>query len=182
MKSATLMFALAVLLACRERPVGPSPVGLWAWHYPWASAPAEIVEDSGVPQWYAQAAVIQFCPRGRFRMATGVLYRSGGHMGLGASDGLALYEGRWSQSADQITVQYRLVDAEIGFTGIEKAMATEVTELPELEGNNLLFTYRSPGNSRPWPMWFSAAASLPDKLAPRFVECSGAKPGTPAPG
>ena len=100
-------------------------------------------------------------------------------MGLGPSDGLALYEGRWSQSASQIMVRYRLVDAEIRFTGIDKVMATEITEHPELKKNNLLFTYRRPDDGRAIPMRFAGAASLPDKLEPRFVECSDAKPGTP---
>jgi hypothetical protein len=112
-------------------------------------------------------------------MATGVFYREGGSVGLGPSDGLALYEGRWSQPADRIMVQYHLIDAEIRFSGIEKVMATEITEHPEVKGNKLLFTYRRPDDGRATPMQFFGAASLPDKLAPRFVECSDAKPGTP---
>ena len=178
MRHATMLFVLAALLACREHPAAPSPVGLWAWHEPWESAPEEIVKESG-PQWTAPAVVIQLCPDGRFRMATGVFYRGGGRVSLGSSDGLALYEGRWSQSAGQITAQYRLVDAEIRFTGIEKAMATEITDHPELRGNRLFFTYRRPDDGRAVPMQLADAASLPDKLAPRFVECSGAKRGTP---
>lgn len=178
MRYAIMMCTLAALLACRERPASPSPVGLWAWHEPLESAPEWLVKESG-PQWNAPAVVIQFCPDGHFRMATGVFYRGGGHVGLGSSDGIALYEGRWSQSADQITVQYRLVDAEIRFTGIERVMATEITDRPKLKGNNLLFTYRRPDNGRAVPMQFVDAASLPDKLNPRFVECSGAKPDTP---
>jgi hypothetical protein len=173
-----MICALAALLACRERHAPPSPVGLWAWHEPWESAPEWLVQESG-PQWTAPAVVIRFCPDGRFRMATGVFYRGGGHVGLGSSDGLALYEGRWVQSADQITVRYRLADAEIRFRGIEKVMAADITEHPELKENNLLFMYRRPDNGRAVPMQFVDAASLPDKLAPRFVECSGAKPGTP---
>jgi hypothetical protein len=178
MRYAAMLFALAALLACRVHPAAPSPVGLWGWHEPWESAPEWIVKESG-PQWSAPAVVIQFCPDGRFRMATGVFYRGGGHVGLGSSDGLALYKGRWSQSADQITVQYRLVDAEIRFTGIEKIMATEITDRPELKGNHLFFTYRRPDNGRAVPMQFVDAASFPDTLDPRFVECSGAKRGTP---
>jgi hypothetical protein len=179
MRYTNMICALAVLLACRERPSSPSPVGLWTWHEPWKSAPEWLVKESG-PQWNAPAVVIRLCPNGRFRMATGVFYRAGGNVALGSSDGLALYEGRWSQSANQIMVQYRLVDAEIRFTGIEKVMATEITEHPELKGNNLLFTYRRPDDGRAIPMQLVDAASLPDKLAPRFVECSDAQPGTPA--
>lgn len=179
MRYVAMLYALAALLACRENPAATSPVGLWTWHEPWESAPEWLIKESGVPQWNAPAVVIQFCPDGRFRMATGVFYRGGGYVGLGPSDGLALYEGRWSQSADQITVQYRLVDAEIRFTGIEKVMATEVTEHPKLKRNRLLFTYRRPDDGHAVPMQFADAASLPDKLAPRFVECSGPKPGTP---
>jgi hypothetical protein len=165
---------LLTLLACS--PGTPSPAGLWAWHEPWESAPEEIVQDTG-PQWTAPALVVRFCPDGRFRMASGVFYRAGGRISLGSSDGLRLYEGRWSKSWGRITVQYRLADAEIRFTGMKEAMDRELTEHPEIQGRNLLFTYRAPEGGREVPIRFEQAASLPDQLEPRFVECSGARPG-----
>jgi hypothetical protein len=151
---------------------------MWAWNEPWQSAPDWLVKESG-PQWNAPGIVVRFCPDGRFRMATGVFYRGQGRVGLGSSDGLALYEGTWSAEKDHVTVRYRLVDVEIRFSGIEKVMATELTEYPTISGNVLHFTYRRPDTGRAIPMSFKAASSLPDKLASRFVECSAPMPGRP---
>jgi hypothetical protein len=108
-------------------------------------------------------------------MATGVFYRGGGHITLGSSDGLALYEGTWASQLDGVTVTYRLVDTEIRFTGIEKAMATQLTERPRIIDGALLFTYSRP-DGRAIPMRFVSAASMNEKVASRFVECNGARP------
>jgi hypothetical protein len=152
---------------------------MWAWNEPWQSAPDWLIKESG-PQWNAAGIVLRFCPDGRFRMATGVLYRGQGHVGVGSSDGLALYEGTWSVEKDEITVRYRLVDVEIRFSGIEKIMATELTEHPTINGSVLHFTYHRPDTGRAIPMSFKAASSLADKLVQRFVECSARMPGRPS--
>jgi hypothetical protein len=152
---------------------------MWEWNEPWQSAPDWIVKESG-PQWNAPGVVLRFCPDGRFRMATGVFYRDQGHFALGSSDGLALYEGRWSARENQITVRYRLADVEIRFSGMEKVMAAEFTEHPTINGNVLHFTYRRPDTGYAVPMSFKSASSLPDQLSARFVECSAPIVGRPA--
>jgi hypothetical protein len=162
-------------LACTpQSKIAPSPAGLWVWHERWLSAPDWLVKESG-PQWNAPGIVLRFCPNGRFRMATGVFYRGGGQITLGSSDGLTLYEGIWASRSDGVVVTYRLVDAEIRFTGMEKAMATPLTERPRIIDGALLFTYRRP-DGRAIPLRFVFAKSMDEKVASRFVECGGARP------
>ena len=106
-------------------------------------------------------------------MATGVFYRRPAFVTLGSSDGLSMYEGRWTQNSEGVTVHYRLVDVEIRFTGVEKAMRQEIVEHPQLDGESLLFTFRQPATGRSYPFRFVRGEALPAKLGGRFVECSG---------
>lgn len=169
----TTLAAIALaLFACGSPDVSwPSPVGLWVWHEEWESAPPEIVEESG-PQWTAPGALIRFCPDGRFRVATGYLYRGSGVIVLGSSDGLTLYEGRWRSGGNGVEVQYQLTDAEIRFTGYEQARAKRLVDRPIVEGNSLRFTYHRPHDDRRFEMQFEAAVAMPERVAPRFIECA----------
>jgi hypothetical protein len=169
-----ICIVLLVLACTPQSKTVRSPAGLWVWHEQWLSAPDWLVKESG-PQWNAPGIVLRFCPNGRFRMASGVFYRGGGHMTLGSSDGLALYEGSWVNRPDGVTVTYRLVDSEIRFSGMEKAMATEWREHLGIAGDALLFTFHRL-DGRAFPMRFVSAGSLGEKVASRFVECNGAIP------
>jgi hypothetical protein len=162
--------SLLILVACSPRPVA-SPEGLWAWNERWDSAPVEIVKEFG-PQWTSPGIALRFCPDGRFRMATGVFYRRPAYVTLGSSDGLSLYEGKWSRDANGITVRYRLVDVEIRFAGVENEMRKEIVEHPRVDGDSLLFTYHQPSTGRAYPFRFRRGNALPAKLSGRFVECS----------
>ncbi len=168
---ATLAAIVLALFACRSPDAsGPSPVGLWVWHAEWESAPPEIVEESG-PQWAAPGALIRFCPDGRFRLSTGNLYRGGGGIVLGSSDGLTLYEGRWRSGENGVEVQYQLTDAEIPFAGYERARAKQLMDRPIVEANILRFTYHRPHDDRRFEMRFEAAVAMPERVAARFAEC-----------
>lgn len=159
---------------------GASPAddatGLWGWHTAWESAPAEIVKETG-PSWSAYATLVNFCPGGRLRIATGVLYRGTGSATLGPSDGLAVYEGRWTSSGDTITATYRLVDSEIPFFGIDLAMRTEFTEHPRIRGGKLLFAFHHYGKESAAPRTFKRATTRGEALEDQFVNCDGHGPG-----
>jgi hypothetical protein len=144
---------------------------MWAWHEAWESAPPEIVKETG-PQWTAPGIAINFCPDGRFRMASGVFYRGSNRITLGSSDGLSLYEGTWSRDGAGVAVRYRLTEVEIQFTGVEKAMMREYVDHPVLQRNAMSFTYHQPASGREFPLKFVRAETLPEKLGERFVECS----------
>lgn len=150
--------------------------GLWGWHTAWESAPAEIVKETG-PSWFAYATLVNFCPGGRLRIATGVLYRETGSAALGPSDGLAVYEGRWSSSGETITATYRLVDSEIPFFDIDLAMRTEFTEHPRVQGGKLLFAFRHVGTESSVPRRFKRATTPGEVLEDQFVSCDGHGPG-----
>jgi len=173
----SLVAALSVvlLLSCSaaERPT-PSPIGLWVWHEAWQSAPDEIVKDSG-PQWTATGALVRFCPDGTLRLAMGVLYRGGGSVTLGSSDGLTTYQGEWHSSEHGLEVQYHLTFAEIEFTGYEQALARQLVDQPTIVGNELSLNHHWPRDNRAFRMSFTAASSLPEKTWDRFVECEASR-------
>lgn len=163
---------LLALFSCgRPDPQARSPAGLWVWHEEWVSAPEEIVEEFG-PQWNASGALVRFCPDGRFRMATGILYRAGGTYGLGASDGLTLYDGRWLAVENGVEVRYKLTEAEIQFRGYEQARAREIVERLAIGGSTLRFTYHRPPDDRRFELLFESAATAPERTTARFVECA----------
>ena len=167
------MFAafFSLWFAAAHTPILANIVGTWAWHDTWQSAPAEVVEDSG-PEWSAPGVVLSFCADGHFRMAAGVIYRAHGTTALGSSDGLQLFEGKWFERDGLITVEYRLVDAEISFTGMDEALKKTETVWPQLVGTTINFEYRSPGSNTSTLLIFHSADSFEDHIAPRFVECS----------
>jgi hypothetical protein len=106
-------------------------------------------------------------------MATGELYRSRGGIALGASDGLTIYEGTWRVSKDGLQVAYKLVDAEIRFTGYEEALKNEVAQHPTFSSDQLTFPFRRPQDGREFILTFRKASRFRETVDPRFVECSG---------
>jgi hypothetical protein len=145
----------------------PEPTGLWWWHAKWESPPAEVVKEIG-PIWSAPGVLINFCPGGRLRIATGVFYRRRGPASLGVSDGLSLYEGQWSWTGEAITTTYRLVDSEIPRPNEERVMRTQLVEHPRIEDGVLLFTFRRADATSTPTLRFNRATLLED----RFVECN----------
>jgi hypothetical protein len=175
-KTLVALTTALTLLSCASHQGYTDPIqGTWVWHQSWESAPDEIVRESG-PQWFASGALISVCPGGRFRMATGVLYRASGNITLGPSDGLRLYEGTWHSSGSGVEVRYKLVDAEIRFTGYDEALKRELVARPELVGQRLTFLFQHPEGGGSVPMTFDSAAGLNEEVALKFVECLDGQP------
>jgi hypothetical protein len=172
------IIAFATLLSTGSQAAAPSDVtGLWVWHYPWTSAPAAIVKDSG-PSWWASALVLNFCEDGRLRMATGVLYRGTGSAILAPSD-LALYAGTWKLEGEAVVAQYRLVDTEIHFTGKDAAMNTELVERLPIKDGTLRFAFRYLGKESPRDLRLRRTNVGTRSVENRFVEC-GTDGGAPS--
>lgn len=106
---------LAVALAASAETASERDVaGVWAWHDAWQDAPPEIRSEPGQRlAATASALIVNFCPDGEFRMATGVFWRYDAGISLGSSDGIAVYRGSWSRRGEALVVSYRLVSAEL---------------------------------------------------------------------
>lgn len=92
----------------------PPLEGLWLHVSGWQLVPDGIYEDGDVHD-YSNAAIMNLCPGGDLRVATGVVYRSKRDptLALGPSDGLAIYRGTWSANGRGLSVTYRLDSAEL---------------------------------------------------------------------
>lgn len=149
--------------------------GLWIHHEKWDYAPKEINEGGDVHK-SASAAIVNFCPRGVFRLATGVVYQStkNAHAGIGSSDGLAIYSGTWSVMEDAIRVEYRLVSAEFAnLRDDPEVRRTHVAELVRKKGR-LRFDFATVFG-KTWQLDLIPAARYEKKLEDWHVECP-AKP------
>jgi len=160
---------LAAAVARAADPM-PSVLGLWIHHDKWVlDGPAD--KDGDIHK-VASAAVVNFCPRGIFRMATGVIYQStrSPEVVIGASDGLAIYSGRWSAVGDTIRVEYHLADAEIPRVPDDlKNPETRVAELTFAKGRlHFPFITRS---ATVWQMSLLPSERYEKKVDPDFAEC-----------
>jgi len=140
---------------------------LWVWHEAWEKPP-DVELSSTAP-----GIVLQLCSDGAFKMASGVLYRNRAGISLGSSDGLRLYKGRWSQNGSTVTLRYRLVEAEIRFTGYEEVLKKEIVVTTRLEERVLRFPFQAPEGGKVFNLRFSPAEKSVH-LSDRFVECSTA--------
>jgi len=155
---------LAVWLAAVS---APRLERLWVWHEAWEKPPEAELSAT------APGIVLQLCSDGAFKMASGVLYQNKTGASLGSSDGLRLYQGKWSQDASTVTLRYRLVDAEIRFTGYEEVLKKEILVTTRLEGRMLRFPFQAPEVGKVFNLRFTPAEkSL--HVSDRFVECSTA--------
>lgn len=167
--------ALVVLLIAAEAALAgdaPAPVdGLWIHHADWQMAPAEINEDGNIHK-FANAAVLNFCPNGAFRMATGVIYQStkSPDVQIGASDGLAIYRGTWVQTANGIAVEYQLVSAEFADLLHDPVAAAKRTATVEMIGRKLGFPFTNI-IGKVYPLSFIPAARYEKRVGDEFVEC-----------
>lgn len=155
---------LPALATAAEDPV----TGLWIHHEKWEIG----FEEKGEVHKSANAAVVNFCPGGVFRVATGVIYQSTRSpvVVIGASDGLALYSGRWWKSGETISVEYRLFDAEIRMVPDDvKSPETHIGKLTFAKGR-LQFPF-STRFGKTWQMNLLPAARYEKKVDPDFVEC-----------
>ena len=163
----------SLLIAASALAADPAPLvdGLWIHHEDWEYAPADLHEKGDIYK-YASAAVVNFCARGQFRMATGVITQSTKSpvVVIGASDGLAIYAGRWRKDGDRISVEYRLVSAEIMRIPDDlKSPKTHVSELTLVKGR-LRFPFITRGE-RVWEMILRPAARYEKQVDPDFAEC-----------
>ena len=169
------LWALSVLLMTMAAHAGDSTSigGLWIHHDGWQLGPAN--EDGDVHKW-ANAAIMNFCPRGEFRISTGVVYQDSKSPGvqIGASDGLAIYRGRWRLDAGKILVEYKLTDAEFrDLLADPVASASHSTEL-RFAADRLEFPFTNT-RGKTWPMIFTHSTRYEKFLGDEFVTCR-AKP------
>jgi hypothetical protein len=171
-RSALTGLLLGLICVAQADALTPSIAGLWIHHGDWEFAPKEINEDGDVHT-SANAAVINFCPNGEFRMATGVIYQSTNSPGvaIGASDGLAIYSGRWSKEGDAARVEYRLVSAEIRRIPDDLNPSVVHAATLNLVDGLLYFPFTTRSNT-PWPLEFLSAARYEKIVEDEFVECS----------
>jgi hypothetical protein len=162
---------LPALAAWASAADSPALLGLWIHHEDWNFAPAEIQEDNPGAKW-ANAAMVNFCPDGVFRLATGVVNQSDGNRstGLGASDGLAIYHGRWRIQHDVIMVEYQLTSAEFRELTQDPVASGKNTGEFRRDGRQLEFLFTT-ADGRRWPLKFTAAQNYEKELENWFVEC-----------
>lgn len=145
--------------------------GLWLQHGEWTLRRGDPDDPDNVFK-YADAAVLNFCPDGELRLATGVLNQStrSSMVVIGASDGLAIYRGRWSRVNGVIRVEYQLVDAEFGDL-LRDRVATQ-RHSTDLGLTRSRITLRFIGVSgTPSTLVFSPAASYEKTVGDDFVTC-----------
>jgi hypothetical protein len=145
--------------------------GLWIHHDEWTMERA-LPDEQGNIRKHAGAAVLNFCPGGELRLATGVIYQStkSPAVVIGASDGLAIYRGKWARVNGVVRVEYQLVDAEFADL-LSDRVATErhSTELkPAKSGIAFSFVGVSGESST---LNLSPAARYGKKVLDDFVTC-----------
>lgn len=148
------------------------PEGLWIHHDAWQFAPAEINEDGDIHR-YANAALVNFCPDGEFRLATGTIYVSTKSLiaGIGASDGLTIYRGIWWHDGDSLVAEYRLVSAEIRrINGEDEKNILHQIEI-HAAGTQFEFPFVT-RTGETYPLKLMPAKGFEKELNDRFVECS----------
>jgi hypothetical protein len=146
--------------------------GLWLHHDEWTVSRPAPDEQKNISK-YASAAVLNFCTGGELRLATGVLYQSTNSSAvvIGASDGLAIYRGRWSRAGGRIHVEYQLVDAEFADL-LQDRVATERHSADlNLAKAGIAFRFINV-SGEPWAMKFSPAATYEKKVLDDFVTCT----------
>jgi hypothetical protein len=165
--------ALLALVAPASMAADPPAkiLGLWLHHDAWELAPASVRETNPGSK-SASAAMINFCPRGELRLATGVVYQSDGSdgVGIGASDGLAIYRGRWSLKGDVIVVEYRLVSAEFGNLSNDPVASAKRNGELRPKGRKLDFPFTTI-RGKTWPLELTAARDYGKQLEDWHVEC-----------
>lgn len=149
----------------------PSVLGLWIHHDEWNLAPPEIREDNPGARW-ANAAMVNFCPDGLLRLATGVVKQSDGNRsaGLGASDGLVIYHGRWRIQHDVIMVEYQPTSAEFREPTQDPGASGKNTGELRRDGKQLEFLFTTVEGRR-WPLQLTSARDYEKELENWFVEC-----------
>ena len=165
------LFATATMAAD-----APCIEGLWIQHDEWRYAPKDISEDGDVRK-NADAAVMNFCAGGEFRLATGVIYQSKKSpvVMIGASDGLAIYRGTWRQAARRVSLTYRLVDAE--FADLMSDPVASAPQSAEFDTNaeRIDFPFTSVFG-KPSRLRFTPAARYEKRVLDEWVKC-GPKQG-----
>lgn len=180
MKRASAL-ALLVMTAAISAESPAVPEGLWIYHGEWEYAPKEINEDGDIHK-VANAAIINLCPNGGFRLATGVIYQSTKSPGvqIGVSDGLAIYSGSWSRSSGGIRVEYRLVSAEFRNT-LDDAVAAAKRAAVLVPGDGKLTFPFTSISGKIYPLTFTPAASYEKEVGDEFVECARKREPPPVP-
>jgi hypothetical protein len=163
---------LTAMMLSAAANAGPQPLqGLWIHRDEWQYAPQELNEDGDIHK-AANAAVLNFCRKGVFRMATGVIYQSSKSpsVQIGVSDGLAIYLGTWAETPDGITVRYQLIDAEFHNLIDDPVASAPHTAQPTWEGGRLVFPFtNSAGKVFPLPL--TSAARYEKSVIDKWVEC-----------
>lgn len=164
-----VLTALAPTMSSAAEP-GYIP-GLWLHHDQWRVMP-RTSDDPGNTFKNANAAVLNFCPGGELRLATGVMYQStkSREVVIGASDGLAVYRGRWSRVDGVIRVEYQLVDAEfVDLLRDPVATKRHSADLGPAQ-SRIRFEFINIFG-KPWTLKFSPAALYEKKVLDDFVTC-----------
>jgi hypothetical protein len=173
MRPRTALAALLAAFACVARADAPSVNGLWIHHGKWQFAHDEFNERGNIHK-NADAAVMNFCPNGVFRLATGVIYQStrSPRVVIGASDGLAIYSGKWWKDGDTVRVEYRLFSAEFELHRPgEREARPLLNGSPSFVGRRLQFVLTTRQGST-WKMEFQRASDYEKLVENDFVECS----------
>jgi hypothetical protein len=172
-RAAIIVAALASMCSARADAPSAPPAGLWIHHGEWAFAPKEFNENGDIHQ-NADAAVINLCPQGEFKMATGVIYQStkSPYVMIGASDGLAIYSGRWTRDGSSIRVEYRVVSVEfeIPRKGEERERRPLLTGTLGAVRDRLRFPFITRSGTI-HTMDFIPAARYEKIVEPEFVQC-----------
>jgi hypothetical protein len=158
--------AFLILSAATSPYAYASPLGTWAWHGKWQKAPRQVGHTAT-----ADGIVVSFCEDGRLRLASGVLYRTNGVATLGSSDGLALYEGRWSLDNGVVRASYALVDAEIRSSNYDKLVNVTRNVAARFDGERLVFTFYRAFDGQALDVLLAPAATSKPVVADRFTEC-----------
>jgi hypothetical protein len=168
-----VLFVLACsVLSCASVRAGAASVsGTWVYVEKWEATRADVVPG----QYTSHAIVLRFCPDGLFTMLKCMLYRQRHESTtIGADDGLEIYRGSWSSTAEGATVTYHLADAEITFTGYEAARQQQNTASATLARDDLhmpvvrLF----PPPAKEFSTTFQRKEKLPAPLKEKFVDCT----------
>lgn len=157
---------LAVTLLSAGTSASASPIGTWAWHGKWRTAPGQSAHTAN-----ADGVVVSFCEDGRLRMASGTLYRTKDTASLGSSDGLALFEGRWTLENAVVHATYALVDAEIRGSNYETLAKVTRVVAARLDGERLEFTFYRAFDGQALNVLLVPVATSKPTIANRFAEC-----------
>lgn len=172
MRKRAAFIVAGLAFGCIARADAPSapPAGLWIHHDEWVVG----FRENGNIHKSAAAAVINLCPQGQFNMATGVIYQStkSPYVMIGASDGLAIYTGRWTRDGSSIRVEYRVVSVEfeIPRKGEERERRPLLTGTLSPVRDRLRFPFIT-RLGKIHAMDLIPAARYEKLVEPEFVEC-----------